>query len=89
MVDALKFFQERFLKNIYLLKEGKKISRKFKKTEFKISTKKSSNTMFNKRNSSTSFASRKFSPSKKTSYNKTLNKNKEIDIKKLKTTLFK
>nr|YP_009364140.1 ribosomal protein S3 [Hydrodictyon reticulatum]AQU64506.1 ribosomal protein S3 [Hydrodictyon reticulatum] len=34
--NALKFFQERFLKNIYLLKEGKKISRKFKKTVFKI-----------------------------------------------------
>lgn len=83
--NALKFFQERFLKNIYLLKEGKKISRKFKKTEFKISTKKSSNTMFNKKNSSISFASRKFSPSKKTSYNKTLNKNKEISFASKKT----
>ena len=39
--EALKFFQERFLKNIYLLKEGKKISRKFKKTEFSISKKSS------------------------------------------------
>jgi ribosomal protein S3 len=39
---VLKVFQERFLKNIYVLKQGKKISRKFKTTsaEMKTRTKK-------------------------------------------------
>nr|YP_009491855.1 ribosomal protein S3 [Lacunastrum gracillimum]AWI68021.1 ribosomal protein S3 [Lacunastrum gracillimum] len=83
--NALKFFQERFLKNIYLLKEGKKISRKFKKTEFKVSTKKSSSKEFNTRNLSNS---RNFKKDK-TSYNKNLNKmknkNKEISFTSKKT----
>nr|YP_009238224.1 ribosomal protein S3 [Chlorotetraedron incus]AMO01102.1 ribosomal protein S3 [Chlorotetraedron incus] len=38
---ALKLFQERFLKNVFVLKKGKKITRKFKKTVFN-KTKKSS-----------------------------------------------
>nr|YP_009238020.1 ribosomal protein S3 [Neochloris aquatica]AMO00829.1 ribosomal protein S3 [Neochloris aquatica] len=36
---ALKLFQERFLKNIYVLKQGKKISRKFKTTSNYLKTK--------------------------------------------------
>jgi ribosomal protein S3 len=88
--NALKFFQERFLKNIYLLKEGKKISRKFKKTEFKISTKKSSIKEFNTRNFSNSRNFRR----DKTSFNKTLNKNKNkkeisFDSKKTYNTIVK
>nr|YP_009492223.1 ribosomal protein S3 [Pseudopediastrum sp. CL0201VA]AWI68863.1 ribosomal protein S3 [Pseudopediastrum sp. CL0201VA] len=88
--NALKFFQERFLKNIYLLKEGKKISRKFKKTVFKISTKKSSSKEFNTRNFSNSFNKRK----DKTSFNKTLSKTKNkkeisFDSKKTYNTIVK
>jgi len=84
---ALKFFQERFLKNICLLKEGKKIKRKFKKTVFKTSTKKSlrKETYNKKRNiSNTKFASSKnnvFRGRNKFSNNKTFNKpNKKNQI---------
>jgi ribosomal protein S3 len=88
--NALKFFQERFLKNIYLLKEGKKISRKFKKTEFKISTKKSSIKQFNTRNFSNSKNFRR----DKNSFNKTFSKNKNkkeisFDSKKTYNTIVK
>nr|AXC47297.1 ribosomal protein S3 [Pediastrum duplex]QFS20044.1 ribosomal protein S3 [Pediastrum duplex] len=95
--NALKFFQERFLKNIYLLKEGKKISRKFKKTEFKITAplRRRSGT---KKSSMKNFKTRNFSNSKnfrrdKTSFNKTLNKNKNkkisFDSKKTYNTIVK
>nr|AWI68214.1 ribosomal protein S3 [Pediastrum angulosum] len=94
--NALKFFQERFLKNIYLLKEGKKISRKFKKTEFKITalrsvkgrsgTKKSSFTSASPKREK-DFKNRNFSNSKnfrrdKNSFNKNLSKtqNKNKEI---------
>nr|AWI68698.1 ribosomal protein S3 [Pseudopediastrum boryanum] len=88
--NALKFFQERFLKNIYLLKEGKKISRKFKKTEFKISTKKSSIKEFNTRNFSNSKNFRR----DKNSFNKNLRKTKNkkeisFDSKKTYNTIVK
>nr|YP_009492135.1 ribosomal protein S3 [Pseudopediastrum integrum]AWI68778.1 ribosomal protein S3 [Pseudopediastrum integrum] len=88
--NALKFFQERFLKNIYLLKEGKKISRKFKKTEFKISTKKSSIKQFNTRNFSNSKNFRR----DKNSFNKNFSKNKNkkeisFDSKKTYNTIVK
>lgn len=90
--NALKFFQERFLKNIYLLKEGKKISRKFKKTEFKISTKKSSIKEFNTRNFSNS-NSKNFRRDKN-SFNKNLRKTKNkkeisFDSKKTYNTIVK
>nr|YP_009492315.1 ribosomal protein S3 [Stauridium tetras]AWI68960.1 ribosomal protein S3 [Stauridium tetras] len=74
--NALKLFQERFLKNIYFLKEGKKISRKFKKTEFKTRSLKSSFKDFNGRNFSNSRISRK----KRGSSYKTLTKNKKQEI---------
>nr|AWI68494.1 ribosomal protein S3 [Pediastrum duplex] len=96
--NALKFFQERFLKNIYLLKEGKKISRKFKKTEFKTTASLQGRSGAKKYSRSSpsakekDFKTRNFSNSKnfrrdKTSFNKTLskNKNKEISFDSKKT----
>lgn len=75
---ALKFFQERFLKNICLLKEGKKIKRKFKKTEFKTSTKKSfrkETSYMKRRNVSNSKNLRRNKFSNDKTFNKTNNRN--------------
>jgi ribosomal protein S3 len=71
--EALKFFQERFLKNIYLLKEGKKISRKFKKTEFLTSKK-------------VSFKNQKMRNSKMSDFSET-RKGKETSFSKTKRNL--
>lgn len=76
--NALKFFQERFLKNIYFLKEGKKISRKFKKIEFKTKSLKSSFKDFNGRNFSNSKISRKNRTASYKTFTKTKNKKQDL-----------
>lgn len=58
---ALKVFQERFMKNIYVLKQGKKVLRKFKKTTSEITKQ---NSMFAKTKKRWNFKKQNFKKSR-------------------------